>query len=89
MVKAKYWATAGLKACQICGSRQNLQVHHLDYTRFGGKELVNDLMGTCFTCHNEIHKFHRQTGGSLRNATLRYKIMYSQKRYRLYKKKRK
>lgn len=42
---------AGYK-CQYCGRRNCvLQVHHLTYERFGGKEKPRDLRVACEACH--------------------------------------
>jgi len=40
--------------CQMCGSKDHLEVHHVSYERLG-KETMDDLITLCFTCHNKIH----------------------------------
>lgn len=40
--------------CAECGSRDNLQVHHLTYARFG-REKQRDLKVLCGTCHQIAH----------------------------------
>ena len=40
--------------CQKCGSKQNLQVHHLTYERVGC-ECIKDLTTLCKNCHSEVH----------------------------------
>jgi 5-methylcytosine-specific restriction endonuclease McrA len=41
--------------CQICGSRQNLQVHHNQLrSRQGGDEESN-LITVCARCHDQVH----------------------------------
>lgn len=40
--------------CQKCGSKQNLQVHHLTYERVGC-ECIKDLITLCKDCHSEVH----------------------------------
>jgi 5-methylcytosine-specific restriction endonuclease McrA len=40
--------------CQKCGSRRQLQVHHLTYARLG-RERAADLMVLCRTCHAAEH----------------------------------
>lgn len=42
------------KVCEICGSDNNLQVHHLNYKRLG-KEDNKDLMLLCDNCHRKVH----------------------------------
>lgn len=46
--------------CVICGSRQNLHVHHKNY-RHRGYEFRNDLHTLCGNCHA---KFHGKDGES-------------------------
>lgn len=40
--------------CRKCGSKQNLQVHHLTYERVGC-ECIKDLITLCKDCHSEAH----------------------------------
>ena len=41
--------------CAHCSSRRKLEVHHKTYARFGGKELMQDLLTLCVKCHKAIH----------------------------------
>lgn len=41
--------------CAMCKSRHKLEVHHKTYERFGGKELMQDLLTLCVGCHKAIH----------------------------------
>ena len=41
--------------CEQCGATEDLQVHHLNYDRFGGNELFTDLQVLCKPCHNRAH----------------------------------
>uniref|UniRef100_A0A6M3L6M0 Putative homing endonuclease n=1 Tax=viral metagenome TaxID=1070528 RepID=A0A6M3L6M0_9ZZZZ len=43
------------KACQICGSTQELSVHHLTYERLG-REKMKDLQVLCNSCHENTHE---------------------------------
>lgn len=86
--KSWYWAQVGVRACQVCGSRKSLQVHHMDYVRLGN-EVFTDLMGLCYDCHTEVHKLHKLRGGSLKHATLSYQLMNIHKKYKLFKGKKK
>lgn len=43
------------EVCEKCGSLHLVQVHHLNYKRFGGKEKMSDLMALCKKCHMEVH----------------------------------
>lgn len=48
-----------IRKCAICGSRQNLQVHHLTYENHGYEHrkrvFDNDLQVLCQDCHSVIH----------------------------------
>lgn len=39
------------------------QVHHTNYTRFGGEELTTDLRALCDDCHKRAHKTQKQLTG--------------------------
>ena len=41
--------------CSRCKSKENLQVHHLNYNTVGN-ECLGDLEVVCKTCHKKIHK---------------------------------
>jgi 5-methylcytosine-specific restriction endonuclease McrA len=41
--------------CQFCGTRSNLQVHHIIYRSHGGHDSENNLITACVTCHEQIH----------------------------------
>lgn len=45
--------TAG--GCQLCGSRQNVQLHHRTYINIAN-EHETDLTVLCDRCHTELHK---------------------------------
>lgn len=82
-ISALYWLKNGRK-CRACGAGKNLHVHHMDYARFGGKELLSDLMGLCYTCHREVHTRHRRTGRKdLRTVTVQYVLEKKANRKRL------
>jgi hypothetical protein len=40
--------------CQICGSTNQIKVHHKTYKN-RGRETFNDVMALCKTCHNKTH----------------------------------
>ncbi len=61
-LKTFYWQTtrnAALKRaghrCQVCASRERLEVHHNCYDNLGGEPLV-DLVVLCRGCHELFHK---------------------------------
>ena len=41
--------------CVVCKSRHKLEVHHKTYERFGGQELMQDLLTLCECCHKTVH----------------------------------
>jgi 5-methylcytosine-specific restriction endonuclease McrA len=48
--------------CQICGSAQDLQVHHLKFrSRLGNDELSN-LIALCAHCHHVQHVRYQRNG---------------------------
>lgn len=85
--KAWYWAKVGKRACQICGNRQGLHVHHMRYDHLGN-EWFTDLLGVCYACHDGIHELHRKTGGSLYVATMIYRNLNKGRRFHKPKSKR-
>ena len=44
------------KKCSMCGSTQEICVHHKTYKRMGD-ENINDLVPLCYTCHARVHRF--------------------------------
>ena len=49
-------------ACQICGSKEHLHVHHRTYVR-RGEELPKDLIVLCESCHALYHEGGRMPNG--------------------------
>ncbi len=41
--------------CQCCGSRMNLQIHHLVRRSQLGSDEANNLMTLCACCHHRLH----------------------------------
>ena len=42
--------------CQVCGSIQNVEGHHiLDY-QFGGAPHLNNIVTLCRKCHKQVHR---------------------------------
>lgn len=54
--RAQRMAIDGIK-CALCGSRHNLQVHHITYERLGFENIETDLITLCHTCHERLHSF--------------------------------
>ena len=51
----KYFQTHE-KRCYMCGSTQNIQLHHKTYERVG-REPDDDLEPLCAECHKKVHEF--------------------------------
>ena len=43
--------------CQQCGSRTNLQVHHMQLRSQSGDDSEENLITLCSQCHTLIHDF--------------------------------
>ncbi len=41
--------------CQACGSRTNLQVHHIQLRSQSGDDAEGNLITLCSECHDQIH----------------------------------
>jgi 5-methylcytosine-specific restriction endonuclease McrA len=42
--------------CQVCGSMQNLQVHHLKLRSQSGGDEEQNLITLCAQCHELVHR---------------------------------
>jgi len=42
--------------CQVCGSRQKLQVHHQQRRSQQGDDDDSNLITLCAECHEEVHR---------------------------------
>jgi 5-methylcytosine-specific restriction endonuclease McrA len=42
--------------CQVCGSMQNLQVHHFKFRSHSGSDVEQNLITLCEECHTRIHR---------------------------------
>ena len=43
--------------CQVCGSMQNLQVHHLKFRSQSGGDVEQNLITLCAECHARMHRY--------------------------------
>ena len=41
--------------CQVCGSTQHLQVHHLKLRSQSGGDVEQNLITLCVACHEQVH----------------------------------
>ena len=42
--------------CQLCGSMQHLQVHHLKFRSQSGGDVEQNLITLCSECHEQAHR---------------------------------
>jgi 5-methylcytosine-specific restriction endonuclease McrA len=63
--RRRYYA-CNPNTCKVCGSREEITLHHLTYERLG-KELDADLMPLCWKHHQS---FHDLIGGSKKNMVV-------------------
>lgn len=54
-IKKRYRKSKLIQNCYICGSQNNLNLHHKSYKRIG-KERLNDLIPLCRECHYFTHQ---------------------------------
>jgi len=71
-LKSNHWKktraevlTNNRRKCRICGSTNNLNLHHKKYRKFNRsvlyKETKSDLRTLCNKCHNLWHKYQNDT----------------------------
>jgi 5-methylcytosine-specific restriction endonuclease McrA len=44
--------------CQVCGSMQHLQVHHLKLRSRSGADEEQNLITLCAECHERTHRYN-------------------------------
>lgn len=42
--------------CQICGSKNHVEGHHIVDHQFGGAASVDNIIALCHKHHNDVHK---------------------------------
>ena len=65
--KIAYYAKHA-RRCKGCGTTDDVDLHHHTYKRLGA-ERDTDLVPVCESCHDTIHRLHKERGGSLTAAT--------------------
>ena len=45
-----------LYTCQICGSTENVEGHHIINFQFGGAANVDNIVALCRNCHKQVHR---------------------------------
>jgi len=66
--------------CAICGSKECLQVHHLNYDCLW-KETTGDLRLLCDNCHKLVHTLEPIIRKPDRDSGLKYKDLSNQKKF--------
>ena len=44
--------------CQICGSHDHVEGHHLIDYQYGGASASDNIITLCKECHQEVHRGH-------------------------------
>ena len=44
------------ETCQICGSRQHTEGHHIIDHQFSGAASAENIVTLCHVCHTQVHK---------------------------------
>ena len=42
--------------CQVCGSKNNVEGHHIIDYQFSGAASTDNIISLCHACHNAVHK---------------------------------
>lgn len=45
-----------LNTCQICGTQERVQGHHIFDHQYSGAAHVDNIVSLCHDCHKEVHK---------------------------------
>jgi 5-methylcytosine-specific restriction endonuclease McrA len=45
--------------CEICGSTENLDFHHIKALKYRGRDVVDNLQLLCLKCHAQTPSFGR------------------------------
>jgi len=65
--KAAYYANHE-RLCVACKCTEDIHLHHHTYKRLGN-EMDDDLVPLCQDCHGQVHRLHKEKGGTLTRAT--------------------
>ena len=44
--------------CQICGSHDHVEGHHMIDYQYGGAASTDNIITLCRDCHKEVHRGH-------------------------------
>lgn len=42
--------------CQVCGSMQNVEGHHIVNYQYGGAANIDNIVTLCRKCHKQVHR---------------------------------
>ncbi len=42
--------------CQVCGSTDHVEGHHILDFRYGGAGCADNIIALCRSCHKEVHR---------------------------------
>lgn len=42
--------------CQICGSKNHVEGHHIVDYQYGGKASADNIVTLCHDCHKDVHR---------------------------------
>lgn len=45
-----------LNTCQVCGSRERVEGHHIIDHYFGGSATTGNIISLCHNCHTAVHR---------------------------------
>ena len=45
-----------LYVCQVCGSQERVEGHHILYYCYGGTADVDNIVTLCQKCHKQVHR---------------------------------
>lgn len=45
-----------LFTCQVCGSKKNVEGHHIVDHQFLGAATADNIISLCHSCHKEVHR---------------------------------
>jgi len=63
--------------CVVCGTTKKINVHHMNYDRIGGKEILADLIPVCHKHHMEIHLLQDVEEITVKIASSRILVRYN------------
>ena len=72
-VRKKYLASGLPMVCYVCGTDQQIVLHHIDYLRIGAEDIRRDLIPLCKTCHRGVHSYMKAHRVRVESAHVAYR----------------